>query len=158
MLSIPSLAISHGSIRRATFADGPVLCELFGQLGYPAPEADFLRRLTAVLEDRTQVLLVAELQDSPVACIHLNRLTLLEADGYGQILALVVDEKHRSNGFGTKLVAAGEAWARSQGCLKLTVRSNVVRVRTHGFYERHGYARVKSQHTFTKPLSPASGP
>jgi GNAT superfamily N-acetyltransferase len=151
---VPAVSVSH-AIRHATLADGPVLCDLYAQLGYPAPAADFVRRLAAVLADSTQTLLVIGAPGAPVACIHLNRLTLLEADGYAQILALIVDDAHRSAGLGTALVAAAEAWALAQGCTKLTVRSNVIRIRTHGFYERLGFPRVKSQHTFTKPLTSA---
>ena len=142
-------------IRSATSADGPVLCDLFAQLGYPTPVADFQRRLQLVLADVTQTLLVACPEGAPIGVAHLQRMTLLEADGYAQLLALVVDEAHRGAGLGARLVAAGEAWARSQGCVTLTVRSNVIRTRTHAFYERLGYARVKSQHTFRKSLGPA---
>ena len=142
------------SIRAAMLVDGPALCGLFTQLGYPAPVPDFMRRLPAVLDDSTQTLLVAGAEGAPVGVAHLGRLTLLEADGYAQLLALVVDEAYRSNGLGAALVAASESWARSQGCATLTVRSNVIRTRTHAFYERLGYTRVKSQHTFKKTLSP----
>lgn len=139
-------------IRSATSVDGPVLCDLFVQLGYPTPVADFQRRLELVLADVTQILLVAGPEGVPIGVAHLQRMTLLEADGYAQLLALVVDEAHRGGGLGARLVAAGEAWARAQGCATLTVRSNVIRTRTHAFYERLGYARVKSQHTFKKAL------
>ena len=104
------------AIRSATPADGAVLCDLFGQLGYPTPEVDFVRRLEAVLADATQTLLVAGPVGAPQGVAHLQRMTLLEADGYAQLLALVVDEAHRSLGLGARLVEAGEAWARAQGC------------------------------------------
>jgi len=40
------------------------------------------------------------------------------------------------------------------------VRSNVVRERTHRFYERLGFERIKSQVVFARPVpirSPADG-
>jgi GNAT superfamily N-acetyltransferase len=144
---------SHSPIRSAVPADGPVLCDLFAQLGYPTPVEDFIRRLVQVLADPTQTLLVSGPEGAPLGVAHLQRMTLLEADGYAQLLALVVDESQRSRGLGAQLVAAGEAWAVAQGCSTLTVRSNVIRTRTHTFYERLGYTRVKSQHTFKKPLA-----
>ena len=36
----------------------------------------------------------------------------------------------------------------------LRVRSNVVRERTHRFYERLGFARLKTQVAFARPLDP----
>ena len=105
-----------------------------------------------MLADGTQTLLVAGPVGAPLGVAHLQRMTLLEADGYAQLLALVVDEANRGAGLGARLVAAGEAWARVQGCTTLTVRSNVIRTRTHVFYERLGYTRIKSQHTFKKAL------
>lgn len=152
--SLPTFSTTP-AIRSAVAVDGPVLCDLFSQLGYPTPVGDFVRRLAAVLADPTQILLVAGTEGAPRGVAHLQRMTLLEADGYAQLLALVVDEKHRSHGLGARLVAASEAWARTQGCSTLTVRSNVIRTRTHAFYERLGYSQVKSQHTFKKPLTVA---
>ena len=148
----PPLPAAAPTIRPAVSADGSVLCDLFAQLGYPTPVADFVRRLAAVLADGTQTLLVAGPVGAPLGVAHLQRMTLLEADGYAQLLALVVDEAYRGAGLGARLVAAGEAWARVQGCTTLTVRSNVIRTRTHVFYERLGYTRIKSQHTFKKAL------
>ena len=155
MSSDPAAAPSASPppIRSAVPADGPVLCDLFAQLGYPTPVEDFIRRLAQVLADPTQTLLVSGPEGAPLGVAHLQRMTLLEADGYAQLLALVVDESQRSRGLGAQLVAAGEDWARTQGCSTLTVRSNVIRTRTHAFYERLGYTRVKSQHTFKKPLT-----
>jgi hypothetical protein len=35
----------------------------------------------------------------------------------------------------------------------MVVRSRITRERAHGFYERHGYATVKTSHVFEKPLT-----
>jgi len=47
---------------------------------------------------------------------------------------------------------AAEQWARVHGFALMRVRSNVVRERAHRFYEREGYARVKTQAVFRKAL------
>ena len=44
-------------------------------------------------------------------------------------------------------------WARAQGFASMRVRSNVIRERAHRFYEREGYARIKAQAVFRKPLA-----
>jgi hypothetical protein len=38
----------------------------------------------------------------------------------------------------------------------MAVRSNVTRTESHPFYERLGYARVKTQHAYRKRLGPSS--
>ena len=43
-----------------------------------------------------------------------------------------------------------EEWAARHGCPRVRVRSNVIRERTHRFYERLGYRAVKSQKVFDK--------
>jgi GNAT superfamily N-acetyltransferase len=59
-------------------------------------------------------------------------------------------QAQRSGGVGAALVAAAEEWARVKSCARLRVRSNVVRERTHRFYERLGYRVVKSLKVFDK--------
>lgn len=70
----------------------------------------------------------------------------------GYLEGLVVDEAVRGSGIGAQLLDAAEAWARERGCTEIRVHSNVVRIRAHQFYRRLGYATVKSQHYFRKPL------
>jgi GNAT superfamily N-acetyltransferase len=63
-----------------------------------------------------------------------------------------VDACARRSGAGRALVAAIERWAASRGVAQVSVRSNVVRVESHPFYERLGYTRVKTQHSYRKNL------
>ena len=44
-------------------------------------------------------------------------------------------------------------WASERGLREIAVRSNVVRAESHPFYEGRGYARVKTQHVYLKPLT-----
>jgi len=76
----------------------------------------------------------------------------LESEPACEILGLVVDQNYRCQGVGRSLVAAVEAWAGSRGVTTIKVRSNMVRAESHPFYERLGYARVKSQHVYRKLL------
>jgi len=68
------------------------------------------------------------------------------------LLGLVVDARQRRQGVGRRLVAAVEAWAARRGLELVSVRSNVARAESHPFYERLGYARVKTQHAYRKRL------
>ena len=65
---------------------------------------------------------------------------------------LVVDQSVRSTGIGARLLAAAEAWARERNCNEMHLHSNVIRNRAHAFYRRHGYATLKAQYYFRKPL------
>lgn len=76
----------------------------------------------------------------------------LESEPRAEITGLVVDSRHRGAGAGRLLVQRVEAWARARGFAVIGVRSNVIRERAHTFYERLGYAVVKSQKVFRKPL------
>jgi GNAT superfamily N-acetyltransferase len=66
---------------------------------------------------------------------------------------MVVDENHRSQGIGAALVKAAIGWADEHGFRTVRVRSNVVRERTHAFYERLGFSRTKTQVVFVRPIS-----
>ena len=65
---------------------------------------------------------------------------------------LVLKEARRGSGVGRALLAAAERWAVAHGYNLVRVRSNVVRDRTHYFYERLGYTRKKTSHVFDKRL------
>lgn len=126
------------------------------QLGYPAAEDELARRLARVFSTPGHTVLVAALDGQPTGLAHGALLPLLEDEGSAQLLALVVDEAHRGHGIGGRLVAAIEAWAEAAGATRVVVRSNIVRTRTHAFYENLGFGRTKIQLNFSKPLSPSA--
>ena len=77
---------------------------------------------------------------------------LLEVERRAEVNGLVVDETARSRGGGAVLLAAAEKWARGKRCTSMSVRSNVLRERAHGFYLRNGYEHYKTQKAFRKGL------
>ena len=81
---------------------------------------------------------------------------LLESGRRCEILGLVVDEEYRATGIGRSLVERVEQWARSRDLLQMAVRSSVLRLESHPFYERLGYRRVKTQHSYRKELDASS--
>ena len=68
-------------------------------------------------------------------------------------MALVVDERCRGRGIGAALMSEVERWARERGAVKLRVGSRTTREGAHRFYEREGYALVKTSHWFQKDLA-----
>jgi len=51
-------------------------------------------------------------------------------------------------GVGSELVSRAVGWARDHGCTTVRVRTNIQRTESHPFYERLGFARIKTQHAY----------
>jgi GNAT superfamily N-acetyltransferase len=153
--SVPLRMVVVIEIRPARVEDAGALAGLTTQLGYPVAVEAMRRRLMSVLGPAHSVVLVScNEHDQPVGWIHVAERQLLEADMYCEIMGLVVDTDHRREGRAARLVAAAEQWAMERGHRQLTVGSNIVRPESHPFYERGGFARVKTQHVYRKALTP----
>ncbi len=139
-------------IRRARAGDAARIAELSGQLGYPVPAREMAGRLKRVMKDRDAACFVAEDAGEIAGWVHVSVTDLLEVVRRAEINGLVVEEKTRSRGTGKYLLEAAENWARGQKCKTVSVRSNVLRERAHGFYERNGYECYKVQKAFTKKM------
>lgn len=141
------------AIRPATPADAPRLAVLSEALGYPVTPEVLGQRLARLLPNPDHTILVAQLSSGAIiGWLHGATLDLLEAGTRCEILGLVVDSGHRRLGVGRRLVQAVEAWARGRGLQEIGVRSNVVRVEAHPFYEGLGFTRAKTQHAYRKPI------
>lgn len=139
-------------VRRATAADAARIAELSGALGYPVEERLMSERLAHLTARDHDGVFVAVDGHRVVGWIHGAEHELLEVGRLCEILGLVVDATARRGGAGRALMAAVEQWAASRGVTQMSVRSNVVRVESHPFYERLGYMRVKTQHSYRKNL------
>lgn len=160
-------------IRTALEDDAAAVALLLGQLGYPADEVETRARLRLLADAPTisnepcaedppalprpfphgrHAVLVAEVEGRLVGWIQMSTIFALESGGFSEIRGLVVDEQFRGRGIGAALVRAGEEWSVALGVRALRVRSNVIRERTHRFYEILGYARAKSQVVFTRRI------
>jgi len=139
-------------VRRAAAADAARIAELSGVLGYPVEERLMSQRLAHLLAREDNAVFVAVDDRAVVGWIHGAEHELLEIGRLCEILGLVVDSAARRGGAGRALIDAIERWAASRGVGQVSVRSNIVRVESHPFYERLGYARVKTQHSYRKAL------
>ena len=147
------MALRKTIIRRVGIGDVERLAELSGQLGYPASAKEMAKRLKRVLAAKDGACFVAEAEGQGViGWIHVSVAALLEVDRRAEVNGLVVDEQARSGGAGWLLLEAAEKWAKKMGCAGMSVRSNVLRERAHGFYLRHGYEHYKTQKAFRKIL------
>jgi len=140
-------------IRRARQRDAARIAVLSGQLGYPTTTRQMAKRLRRALREREGACFVAETkEDGVIGWAHVSVTPLLEVERRAELNGLIVDEKVRSRGAGARLLDAAEAWARKMRCRGMSVRSNVIRERAHGFYLRNGYEHYKTQKAFRKKL------
>lgn len=139
-------------IRLATVDDAPAIASLAGELGYPTDAAAMRARLEPLLSSADGAVLVGVAGVAVIGWAHVAAVRLVESDPYAELRGLVVAEALRSRGVGERLLRAAEEWARTRGLPRMRVRSNVLRERTHAFYERHGYTTTKSQKVFDKKL------
>ena len=147
------MAAEKTKIRRARSTDVARIAELSGQLGYPVSDKVMAKRLKSVLAARVGACFVAETGGQGViGWIHVSVTPLLEVERRAEVNGLVVDERARSGGAGWLLLEAAERWAKKMRCAGMSVRSNVLRERAHGFYLRHGYEHYKTQKAFRKML------
>src|SRR6266446_350849 len=150
-----AFASAKMKIRRARRGDAERIAQLSGELGYPASAAQVATRLRQLTPVSKHAVFVAESPDAAtgvVGWVHVSVAHLLESDIRAEVNGLVVAEGQRSAGAGAKLLEAAEEWARRRGCRGMNVRSNVIRERAHGFYERNGYEHYKTQKAFRKAL------
>ena len=125
-------------VRHAVAADAARIAELSDVLGYPVEERTMAERLAHLLARDDNAVFVAVDGDATVGWAHAAEHELLEVGRLCEILGLVVDASARRSGAGRALVAAIEQFAASRGLRQVSVRSNVVRVESHPFYERLG--------------------
>lgn len=134
--------------------DAESVARLTTQLGYPVDADRQGSRIRDLLADPAGHAAIVAVDATGVAVgwVHAMRQRYLEGDATAVIMGLVVDEAHRSQGIGERLLAAAEERARAMGCDRMTVRTRVTRTRAHAFYERLGYVHEKTSHTYRKPI------
>ncbi|HEX4497737.1 MAG TPA: GNAT family N-acetyltransferase [Thermoanaerobaculia bacterium] len=138
------------TLRRARISDAAALADLATQLGYPTRPEEAETRLRDLVDRTDGIVLVAEEDGTVIGWGHVVEARRVELGPFAELVALVVDERRRGLGTGAALVQAALDWAAGQGFDTLRVRSNVVRERTHAFYERLGFERTKSQVMFVR--------
>ncbi len=139
-------------IRRATSDDIAAVVRLAGQLGGATELAGLPARLGRILDHASHAVFVAEGEAGPCGFAAAEHRLLLPFGEWVELTSLVVDEALRRQGFGTRLVAAVEAWAARRGVERVLVRSSVTRDVAHAFYPGLGYALLKTQHVYARSL------
>jgi GNAT superfamily N-acetyltransferase len=142
-----------GQIRVAMSQDYARMAELADELGYPAKVEQLAQRMGRIKESSEHAVFVAQLSSGEITgWIGVFVYHAVEIDARAEVSGLVVDERHRSQQIGLRLLERAERWAREKGCTAVALRSNVIRQRAHRFYERNGYEHLKTQKSFRKIL------
>jgi len=126
------------------------------------PAGEHARELTDILEGKPVttlplIILVAEASDRGLAGF-LEVDLRSHADGcnpsrpVGYIEGWYVAENHRHRGIGRRLLAAAEAWARSQGCVEIASDTWVDNDVSQCVHEALGYEVVDSCVRYRKTL------
>jgi predicted N-acetyltransferase YhbS len=144
------------TIRSAQPSDAAAIAALTTQLGYHVEASAVADRLSRILARSDQQFLVADDHGETVGWIHILLSEYVEADAFVLIGGLVVDRHYRNQGIGRRLLAHAEEWARQHGCAIVRLSSSSVRTEAHAFYQRVGFAIIKTQYSFVKLLDGAS--
>jgi uncharacterized protein YbbK (DUF523 family)/GNAT superfamily N-acetyltransferase len=139
-------------VRRARLGDCGALARLAGQLGYPCEEGDVRRRIQKYFARDDMAVIVAELGGEVVGWTSVEATPYFYLETCAELSGFVVDEGCRDRGIGRLIMAEAEAWAASRGLKLIRLRTNVVREGAHRFYERLGFERTKTSHTYSKRL------
>ncbi|MFF0268255.1 GNAT family N-acetyltransferase [Kribbella sp. NPDC004536] len=128
-------------IRPAEPTDTEAVNELLDQLGYPQDDpAATAARLKSWANDPTSAVLVDDADGNLLGLVAVHVEPFVQMTGSsGRIVALVVSDQARRRGVATRLMAAAEAFAVSQGCVRFEVTSSNYRTEAHQFYVGRGY-------------------
>jgi predicted N-acetyltransferase YhbS len=148
--------VTSVTIRVGRRSDAGEIAQLTTQLGYDLTEGDAAARLSRILPRDDQRFLVADFDGGAVGWVHIVLVEYVDAEAFALIGGLVVDEVHRGSGIGRALMNGAENWARERGVSMVRLSSTVARTAAHRFYENLGYTKIKTQHSFIKPLDEAA--
>lgn len=141
-------------LRNAVIADADDVARLLGELGYPCDLRDAAERITSILVNDRQALVVARRGGSVCGLVALDFMYYLPLGTTTcRITALVVLPDARGCGVGRHLLMEAERRARAGGAARIELTSGAQRTEAHGFYRACGYSN--SSVRFVKPLGSA---
>jgi GNAT superfamily N-acetyltransferase len=128
-------------IRDARVADAKAVAQLIDALGFDVLPDDIAFRIEE-FGRRGEPVLIADL-GSIIGVLTWHVMPVLHrATSVGRISMLVVSEKQRGKGVGSKLVEEAERRIAKSGCSLIEVTSNERLVDAHQFYQRQGFKRT----------------
>lgn len=138
--------------REATLVDAKAISELSHLLGYTSTVPETTERLKTIIGNKTNCAFVAVAAGEVIGWIHGFCAIRITSESFVEIGGLVVDEKARGVGVGSKLIQKLVEWGVQQSILYIRVRTNTARPDTHSFYQKLGFTETKEQKVFVLKL------
>jgi GNAT superfamily N-acetyltransferase len=137
-------------IREARPADAPAIARLSEQLGYSVEPEFVTQKLRDLLSRKDHAVFVADQAGRIVGWVHVHERVFLYVPPFAEIGGIVVDEAHRGEGIGKRLMERCEQWAKKAGYGEIRLRSGGTRKKAHAFYRGIGYENIKWQEVFRR--------
>ena len=127
-------------LRNAVPADADDVAHLLSELGYPCDIADASERISAILANDRQALVLARRNGAVCGLVALDFMYYLPLGTTTcRVTALVVSDDARGHGVGRALLRDAERRARAGGAARLEVTSAGHRTEAHAFYRACGF-------------------
>ena len=139
------------TIRRVKLSDADDIYHINKtSLGYDYDLNKQRNKIQKVIQDDSQVIFVAEIDNKAVGYIHLLNYDVIYADNCKNCLGLAVDNNYKRMGIGSALLSKGELWAKENGAAGIRLCSGIERESAHKFYLANGYVENKIQKNLRK--------
>ncbi|WMT42758.1 GNAT family N-acetyltransferase [Paenibacillus sp. D2_2] len=141
-------------IRKGCSDDVHHLLPLMRQLRYPTTHSVLKERLRMLEDNQLHHSLVAEVDGVVRGTIFLKQYQTHDMNQpITQIIAMIVDEDHRSSGIGKRLMSEAESWCKDRGSSQLFLSvTNENSLIAKSFYESMGFT-CTGHRRFSKTLS-----
>ena len=126
-------------IRKAVPEDMDIVYKLISELEEcEFPESEFKQIYDEILNSRQHCVFLYEKNSKGMGLLHLRLENQLHHCGRtAEIIELIIEESHRSEGIGRSLINAAFKYAVKQNCKIIEVTSNRKRTAAHRFYQKN---------------------
>ncbi|MGV8931123.1 MAG: GNAT family N-acetyltransferase [Luteimonas sp.] len=133
--------LPQADLRSASLIDADDVAALLGELGYPCTLGEAAERITTIIDNDRQALVVARCEGVVRGLIALDFMYYLPLGTTTcRITALVVTVDAQGRGLGRQLLREAEHRARTGGAARLELTSGSQRTEAHAFYKACGYS------------------
>jgi GNAT superfamily N-acetyltransferase len=127
-------------MRGVVTADADDVARLLDLLGYPCSRSEASERISRVMDDPRQSLLVADINGRACGLVSIYTLySVAHGADIARITAFVVAADCQRQGLGRQMLNAAESVARRSGASRIEVSSARHREEAHRFYRDCGY-------------------
>jgi GNAT superfamily N-acetyltransferase len=150
----PGHRVLDVDLRNAMPTDADDVARLLSELGYPCDPADAAERISLILANDRQALVLARREGAVCGLVALDYMYYLPLGTTTcRVTALVVATSAQGQGIGRHLLKEAERRARSGGAARIELTSGSQRTEAHAFYQACGYGG--SSVRFVKALGSA---